>query len=124
MANYAAAKLGIVGLSRPIALDMARFNVRSNCMAPHAWSRMAATMVARTPEEIRRVERQKAMTPERIAPLTVSLLSDLASGVTGQIFGCRLNEIYLYNQNRSEEHTSELKSLMRSSYAVFCLTQQ
>src|SRR3546814_18964871 len=69
-------------------------------MAPHAWSRMAATMVARTPEEIRRVERQKAMTPERIAPLTVSLLSDLASGVTGQIFGCRLNEIYLYNQNR------------------------
>lgn len=100
MANYAAAKLGIAGLSRSIALDMARFNVRSNCMAPHAWSRMAATMVARTPDEIRRVERQKAMTPERIAPLTVFLLSDLAAGITGQIFGCRQNEIYLYNQTR------------------------
>jgi NAD(P)-dependent dehydrogenase (short-subunit alcohol dehydrogenase family) len=100
MANYAAAKLGIAGLSRSIALDMARFNVRSNCMAPHAWSRMASTMVARTPDEIRRVERQKAMSPERIAPLTVYLLSDLAAGISGQIFGCRQNEIYLYNQTR------------------------
>src|ERR1700747_912247 len=39
-ANYMAAKLGIVGLSRGIALDMARYNVRSNCVAPFAWSRM------------------------------------------------------------------------------------
>jgi len=39
-ANYMAAKLGIVGLSRGIALDMARFNVRSNCVAPFAWTRM------------------------------------------------------------------------------------
>ena len=37
-ANYMAAKLGIVGLSRGIALDMARYNVRSNCIAPFAWS--------------------------------------------------------------------------------------
>ncbi len=100
MSNYAAAKMGIVGLSRGIAMDMARFNVRSNCMAPHAWSRMASTMVARTPEEERRVARQKRMSPDKIAALTVYLLSDLAEGVTGQIFGCRLNEIYLYNQSR------------------------
>ena len=33
-ANYAAAKMGIVGLSKSIALDMQRFNVRSNCMSP------------------------------------------------------------------------------------------
>ena len=39
-ANYAAAKLGIMGLSRGIALDMERFNVRSNCIAPFAWTRM------------------------------------------------------------------------------------
>lgn len=100
MANYAAAKLGVAGLSRSIALDMARFGVRSNCMAPHAWSRMASTMVARTPEEITRVERQKQMSPERIAALTVFLLSDLAKDVSGQIFGCRMNEIYLYSAHR------------------------
>lgn len=100
MANYAAAKMGIVGLSRGIAMDMARFNVRSNCMAPHAWSRMASTMVARTPEEAARVARQQQMSPDRIAALTVYLMSDLATGITGQIFGCRLNEVYLYNQSR------------------------
>ncbi|MEQ9122486.1 MAG: SDR family oxidoreductase [Alphaproteobacteria bacterium] len=100
MSNYAAAKMGIVGLSRGIAMDMARFGVRSNCMAPHAWSRMASTMVARTPEEERRVARQKQMDPAKIAALTVYLLSDLAKDVNGQIFGCRLNEVYLYNQSR------------------------
>jgi NAD(P)-dependent dehydrogenase (short-subunit alcohol dehydrogenase family) len=100
MANYAAAKMGIVGLSRTIALDMARFNVRSNCLAPHAWSRMSAQMVARTPEEQKRVERQKAMSADKMAPLSVYLLSDLAAGITGQVFGARQNELYLYNQPR------------------------
>ena len=100
IANYAAAKMGIVGLSRGIAMDMQRFGVRSNCMAPHAWSRMASTMVARTPEEEARVARQKQMEPGKIAALTVYLMSSLAEGINGQIFGCRLNEIYLYNQSR------------------------
>ena len=37
-ANYSAAKLGIVALSKSIALDMQRFNVRSNTVAPFAWT--------------------------------------------------------------------------------------
>lgn len=100
MANYAAAKMGVAGLSKSIALDLQRFGVRSNALAPHAWSRMAETMVARTPEEQLRVARQKTMTPASIAPIFVYLLSDLAAGINGQIFGCRLNEIYLYSQHR------------------------
>ena len=43
-ANYSAAKLGIVGLSQSIALDMDRYGVRSNCVAPFAWSRMIASI--------------------------------------------------------------------------------
>jgi NAD(P)-dependent dehydrogenase (short-subunit alcohol dehydrogenase family) len=99
-ANYMAAKMAIVGLSRGIALDMARFNVRSNCIAPFAWTRMIDSIPAETEEEKARVARIREMTPEKIAPLTVYLASDRAEGITGQIFSVRNNEIYLFNQNR------------------------
>jgi NAD(P)-dependent dehydrogenase (short-subunit alcohol dehydrogenase family) len=102
-ANYMAAKMGIVGLSRGIALDMVRFKVRSNCIAPFAFTRMIDSIPANTPEEKERVERFRAMTPEKIAPLAVYLGSDCADGITGQIFGVRNNEIYLFNQNRPVE---------------------
>jgi NAD(P)-dependent dehydrogenase (short-subunit alcohol dehydrogenase family) len=99
-ANYMAAKYGIVGLARGIALDMQRFNVRSNCIAPFAWTRMIDSIPAETPEEKARVEKIQQMTPEKIAPLTVYLASDQADGITGQIFGVRNNEIFLFNQPR------------------------
>jgi NAD(P)-dependent dehydrogenase (short-subunit alcohol dehydrogenase family) len=99
-ANYMAAKFGIVGLSRGIALDMARFKVRSNCIAPFAWTRMIDSIPAQTPEEKARVERFQQMTPEKIAPLTIYLASDRAQDISGQIFGVRNNEIFLFNQPR------------------------
>lgn len=99
-ANYMAAKLGIVGLSKGIALDMERFNVRSNCISPFAWSRMIGTIPNDTPEQQARLEKIKQMKPEHQAPLAVYLASDAANGVTGQIFGVRMNEIFLFNQHR------------------------
>ena len=99
-ANYSAAKLGIVGLSKSISLDMSRYNVRSNCIAPFAWSRMTNSIPANTDEEKERVERLKKMTPETNAPLAVFLASAAAKEVTGQIFSARLNELFIYNQNR------------------------
>src|SRR3954470_6858184 len=99
-ANYMAAKLGIMGLSRAIALDMQRFKVRSNCIAPFAWTRMIDSISAQTEEEKKRVERFQQMTPEKIAPLVVYLASDRAEGITGQVFGMRNNEVYLFNQPR------------------------
>ena len=107
-ANYMAAKLGIAGLSRAIALDMARFNVRSNAIAPFAFSRMIGSIPAETPDEKARVEKFKQMTPEKIAPLVVYLASDRAAGISGQIFAVRRNEIFLFNQPRP------IRSLQRS----------
>ena len=99
-ANYMSAKLGVVGLSKSIALDMARYNVRSNCISPFAWSRLFGKVPTETPEQKARVEKIKEMTPEKIAPLAVALFSDEASDVSGQIFAVRNNEIFLMSQSR------------------------
>jgi NAD(P)-dependent dehydrogenase (short-subunit alcohol dehydrogenase family) len=99
-ANYMAAKLGIMGLSRGIALDMARFNVRSNCIAPFAFTRMIESIPAQSEQDKRRIEAFQRMTPEKIAPLAVYLCAEAATGITGQIFSVRNNEIYLFNQPR------------------------
>lgn len=99
-ANYAAAKLGIVALSKSIALDMARFGVRSNCICPFAWGRMTGNIPAETPDQIERVERLKQMTPEKNVPMAVYLASDAAKAVSGQVFAVRKNEILLMSQSR------------------------
>ena len=99
-ANYAAAKLGIVGLSKSMALDMAKYNVTSNCISPFAWSRMIGTIPAETPDQKARVEKLKSMETAKIAPLAVYLASDASQAVTGQIFGVRANEIFLMGQSR------------------------
>jgi NAD(P)-dependent dehydrogenase (short-subunit alcohol dehydrogenase family) len=99
-ANYSAAKLGIVGLSKTIAMDMRRFGVRSNCIAPFAWGRMTDSIPADTPEQKARVERLQQMTPDKNAPLAVFLASDQAQDVTGQVFASRNNELFLMSQSR------------------------
>jgi NAD(P)-dependent dehydrogenase (short-subunit alcohol dehydrogenase family) len=104
-ANYAAAKLGIVALSKSIALDMQRFGVRSNCIAPFAWSRMTSSIPAATEAEKARVARLQQMTPDKNAPLAVFLASDAAREVTGQVFAARHNEVFLFSQPRPVRST-------------------
>jgi NAD(P)-dependent dehydrogenase (short-subunit alcohol dehydrogenase family) len=99
-ANYSAAKMGIVGLSNSIALDMQRFNVRSNCIAPFAWSRLIATIPPKDEAERLRLERLKTMSADKIAPMVAFLLSDAANGISGQIFSVRKNEILLFSPPR------------------------
>ena len=88
---------------------MQKFNVRSNCIAPFAWSRMIGSIPTETPEEKARVARIQQMTPAKIAPVAVYLASDAAKAVNGQIFAVRNNEIFLMSQPRPERsvHRSE-----------------
>lgn len=76
-ANYSAAKLGMVAFSKSIAIDMAAFGVRSNCISPFAWSRMTGSIPTDTPEQQARVAKLQKMPPSQIAPMAVYLASDL-----------------------------------------------
>lgn len=98
--NYMAAKLGVAALSKGIALDMARFGVRSNCISPFAWSRMVGSIPTDTPEQQARVAKAMQMETRKIAPMAIFLISDAGKDVSGQIFGVRCNEIFLFSQNR------------------------
>ncbi len=108
-ANYSAAKLGIVALSKSIAMDMAKFHVRSNCISPFAWSRMVGSIPTETDEQKARVERMQRMETAKIAPLAVYLASDASVDVSGQVFAVRANEIFLMSQSRPlrSVHTAE-----------------
>src|SRR3546814_9366693 len=89
-AHVAAAKAGLVGLTKALAVEFADRNVTVNCVAPGK------------------------IGGERSASAGVSpkMPAEILLGREGEI------------EERSEEHTSELQSLMRISYAVFCLKKK
>src|SRR5271154_5347983 len=83
-ANYAAAKMGVVGLSRILAMEGAQKNVRSNVIAPFAWTRMIATIPIKDEASAKRVERMRTkMRADQMAPPSIALLSDAAKAVSG-----------------------------------------
>jgi NAD(P)-dependent dehydrogenase (short-subunit alcohol dehydrogenase family) len=99
-ANYAAAKLGIVGLTRSIALDLQRFGVRANAIAPFAWTRITGTLEPAAGAVDERVERLKRLKPADCAPLAVVLASDAARDINGQVFAVRGSEVVLFSLPR------------------------
>src|SRR5947208_2366403 len=99
-ANYAAAKLGIVGLTKVTALDVGRYNVTANCISPFAWTRLIGTIPTGTEAQKARVEKIKQLSPAHIAPVATFLATDQAKDITGQIFGVRGKEVMLFGHDR------------------------
>lgn len=99
--NYGAAKMGIAGLSRLLAMEGERKNIRSNAIAPFAWTRLIATIPVKDEASRQRVERIKnGMRADQVARFCVALCADKAKQTSGQIFAVRGNEINLMSQPR------------------------
>ena len=109
-ANYGAAKLGIASLSHIIAMEGERKNVRSNVIAPFAWTRMIASIPVKDEAGAQRVERMKnGMRADQVAQFAVALCADGAKDVSGQIFSVRGNEVILFNQPRPVKSVARLE---------------
>ncbi len=133
-ANYAAAKLGLVALTRSIALDMQRYGVRANAVAPFAWTRMTSSIPARDAAGEARLRRLQQLDPAQVAPLVTLLVSDRAKDINGQIFAVRGTEITLFDPpepSRSlhrqggwtaEELADQLPQAFRASFAPLRVT--
>ncbi|MGN6517523.1 MAG: SDR family NAD(P)-dependent oxidoreductase [Rhizomicrobium sp.] len=121
-ANYAAAKMGIVGLSRIIAMEGLQKNVRSNVIAPFAWSRLIATIPVKDEASARRVERMKNyMRADQVAQLAVSLAAPVCKDVSGQIFVARGNEIFLMSQPRPVRGMAKIEGWTPETIASHCM---
>jgi len=115
-ANYAAAKLGVMGLSRIIAMENAQKNVRSNIIAPFAWTRMIASIPVKDEASAARVERfKRSMRADQVAQVAVALAADGAKDTSGQIFAVRGNEVFLFNQPRPVRGMAKIEGWSPSS---------
>jgi NAD(P)-dependent dehydrogenase (short-subunit alcohol dehydrogenase family) len=121
-ANYAAAKLGVMGLSRIVAMEGALKNVRSNIIAPFAWTRMIATIPVKDEASAKRVERMKnAMRADQVAQLAVALASPESKDVSGQVFAVRGNEVVLFSQPRPVKSLAKIEGWDPRSLLDQCL---
>jgi NAD(P)-dependent dehydrogenase (short-subunit alcohol dehydrogenase family) len=109
-ANYAAAKEGIVGLTRMVARDVARLGITCNAIRPNAGTRLtlsdelkAAWTRSGMEQAIKHMEQ---LNPEDVGPLVAWLASDEAANVNGRVFYAQTGKIALYSESIEEKTIS------------------
>ena len=101
--NYAAAKMGIVGLTYSCANALGRYGVTTNAISPGAATRMGATIPPERRRQLSGAEateaeaREREMAPENVAPPVVYLASEESDWINGQVVGASGYKVSLYN---------------------------
>ncbi|HEY5678605.1 MAG TPA: SDR family NAD(P)-dependent oxidoreductase [Pseudomonadales bacterium] len=93
-ANYGAAKAGIAGLTRVLALEGMKYGITVNTLAPAAWSRLTEDIMPEGMEE--------RLAPEKVSPAVVWLCTDDAANVTGRQFCAGQNRVSLLSWQVTE----------------------
>jgi len=99
-AAYASAKAGLVGLTRVVALDMQRSKVTCNAVAPFAATRVTESIRPANPAQATYKERALKVPARAVGDLVAWLAGPEAASVTGQLFGVRGREVFLFSQPR------------------------
>src|SRR5215467_4350266 len=111
MANYSAAKEGVVGLTRSVARELGRFGVRCNAIRPRALTQSVQSLGQTAFRQSQSLERALGKHslgnrgdirteggPEHVAPLVVWLCTDAAKNVNGRTFYVCGDEIGLFSE--------------------------
>lgn len=100
---YASSKAGLVGLTRVVAMDLARSGIACNAIAPFARTRVTDTIVPANPAQQEYKRRAQTIAPESVAELVAFLCSPAAANISGQLLGVRGREVFLFSQPRPVE---------------------
>jgi NAD(P)-dependent dehydrogenase (short-subunit alcohol dehydrogenase family) len=94
--NYGAAKAGIHAVTRIASMELARFGITVNAIAPNAYTRMTRDLAGMAGMS------EENYGPQFMAPLVCFLASDKAAHITGQTFGANVNHLYIYKMMTSQ----------------------
>ncbi len=100
---YASAKAGLVGLTRVAAMDLARAGITVNAVAPFAHTRVTETIEPANEAQASYKARALKLDPRHVAIVIAWLCSSAAQDVSGQLFGVRGREVFLFSQARPAE---------------------